>query len=317
MVCGRHITVLGVCLIALAPWLGAPLAKALAAGQGATVTANPAPTPEQLRALTARAIENQHRDDRALDEYERIERAITRKSENTEIVTDITNRYVPSATGNIKLKLAENGNAVSPELYRQELEYAVNALGLPAHPTDRYKEDLAKYQKRVHDHTELVDDAGRAFRVTWAGRETRADSTAPHGQRTLMKFLLDPDPAFKPVNRFAVIFQHIHATLWVDEEQVQFARLEADVTTDIPFAGGVVGKVYRGGHIAMQQEEVAPGIWLPTLFSYNLDGRKFLFAFGVHERTEISRYRRIGPPSEALGIIRNELNTLAAAASSR
>ena len=103
----------------------------------------------------------------------------------------------------------------------------------------------------------------------------------------------------------------------MDEAQAQFARLEADITTDITFGGGIAGKVYHGGHVVMVQEEVAPGIWLPTLYDYELDGRKFLFAFGVHERTEITRYRRVGPPSEAVEILRNELTNLSAATPAR
>jgi hypothetical protein len=242
---------------------------------------------------------------------------ITHKGENPETLTDVTQRVVPSATGNVRIKLTENGAAVSPELYRQELEDAINALGRPSHPDDRYKDDLEKYEKRRHNRSELVDEAAKAFHVTWAGRETRADSIGPHGPRTLMKFLLDPEPEYKPINRFAAGFQHIHATLWVDEEQVQFARLEADIATDITFGGGVAGKVYHGGHVVVVQDEVAPGIWLPTLFTYNVDGRKFVFAFGVHERTELTHYHRIGPPAEALEVLRNELNTLTAAAPSR
>jgi hypothetical protein len=310
----RHIVVLGVSLLLLPSWPGTPSAGALASGQGAIITGNPAPSPEQIHSLLVRAIENQHRDDRALEEFERIERAITRKAENTEVVTDITERIVPSPTGNIKLKMSENGVAVPPETYRTELEFAVNALGLAMHPNDRYKEDQAKFDKRRHDHAELVDTTMNAFRVTWAGRETRADSS---GTRTLLKFLLEPDPAYKPINRFAVSFQHIHATLWVDEAQAQFARLEADIVTDIPFAGGVAGKVYHGSHVLMVQEEVAPGIWLPILYNYEVDGRKFLFAFGVHERIEVTRYRRVGPPAQAIEIVRNELNNLTAGSPSR
>jgi hypothetical protein len=310
----RHIVALGVSLLLLPSWPGIPSAGALAGGQGAIITGNPAPTPEQIHSLLARALENQHRDDRALEEFERIERAIARKGENTEVVSDITERIVPSPTGNIKLKMTENGVAVPPETYRSELEFAVNALGLVMHPNDRYKEDLAKRDRRRRDHAELVDTTIHAFRVTWAGRETRADSS---GTRTLLKFLLEPDPDYKPINRFAVIFQHIHATLWVDEAQAQFARLEADIATDIPFAGGVAGKVYHGGHVLMVQEEVAPDIWLPTLYNYEVDGRKFLFAFSIHERTEVTRYRRVGPPAQAIEIVRNELNNLTAVTPAR
>jgi hypothetical protein len=310
----KHIVALASCALALALWLCAPPARALAGGQGAIITGNPAPTPQQIHSLMMRAIENQHQDDRALEEFERTERTVARRGENAEILTDLTERIVPSAAGNIKLKMAENGVPVSPELYRTELEFAVNAVDLAMHPNDRYNEDLTKVDKRRHDHAELVDAAPKAFRVTWAGRETRVDSSGP---RTLMKFLLDPDPDYKPINRFAASFQHVHATLWVDEAQAQFARLEADIATDITFGGGIAGKVYHGGHVVMIQEEVAPGIWLPTLYNYELDGRKFLFAFGVHERTEITRYRRIGPRPQAVETLRNELNNLTAATPTR
>jgi hypothetical protein len=310
----RQFAGLGVCLMVLAPWAGTPTARTQPSGQGAIITGNPAPSPEQIHSLIMRAIENQHRDDRALEEFERTEHAITRRGENAEIVTDLTERVVPSGSGSVKLKLEENGVPVSAELYRRELEFAVNALDLALHPNDHYKEDLAKSERRRRDHADLVDTSTKAFRATWAGRETRTDLA---GARTLMKFLLEPNPDYKPINRFAASFQHIHATLWVDETQAQFARLEAEIATDITFGGGIAGKVYHGGTVVMVQEEVAPGIWLPTLYDYEVDGRKFLFAFGVHERTEITRYRRVGPPPQAVEFLRNELNNLTAGAPSR
>jgi len=290
------------------PWLGAPLpALAQAQIQAATITGNPSPSPEQIHALIARAIENQHRDDQALLEFERVEHRVGHSGENGDVATDIVERILPSQADNIKVKLSEKGVPVSPELYRAQLVFAVNQFTLAMHPNDRYKEDLAKFEKRRHDRSDLVDTAQKAFRLTWAGRETRNDPTGSH---TYMKFLLDPDPAYQPINRFAASFQHVHALLWVDEAQAQFARLEGDVATDIPFAGGLAGKVYRGGHVSMQQEEVAPGIWLPTAYTYDVDGRKFVFGFAIHERTEITHYRRVGPPAEAIEIVRNDLNNL-------
>jgi len=193
-------------LIVLAPWPGAPPARALPGSQGAIITGNPAPSHEQIHSLIMRAIENQHRDDRALEEFERTEHVIARKGENAEILTDLTERVLPTGTGNIKLQMAEKGVPVSPELYRHELELAITVLDLATHPNDRYKEDLAKFERRRHDRAELVDTATNAFRATWAGRETRTDSTGAHGARTLMKFLLEPDPNYKPINRFATSF---------------------------------------------------------------------------------------------------------------
>jgi hypothetical protein len=309
MIHRRHKAALAACSMALAAGLGIPQVQALPRSQGPTISANPAPSPEQIHSLIQRAIENQHRDDRALDEFERTEHSVTRKGENGEIITDLSERIVPSPAGNIKLRLSENGVAVSPEVYLHEVEFAVNALNFAIHPNDHFKEELAKFDKRRHDHAELVDTTMQAFRLTWVGRETRTDSAGTH---TFLKFLLDPNPDYKPINRFAVVFQHIHAALWVDESQAQFARVEADIATDISFAAGIAGKVYHGGHVVIVQEEVSPGIWLPTLYNYNVDGRKFVSPFAIHERTEIGRFRRVGPPPEAVEIMRRELNNLSA-----
>ena len=314
MIQRSHIAALGMCLITVASWMGVSHAQALTGSPAAIITSNPAPSADQIHALIVRAIQNQHRDDLALQEYERIEHKIVRSGENADVTDDITERILPSSAGNVKLKLAERGVPVTPQEYRNGLQIAENIFSLAIHPNDHYKEELAKYERRRRDRSDLVDTAMKAFRIKWAGRETRTDSNGP---RTFIKFLLDPNPDYEPINRFAASFQHVHAVLWVDEAQAQFARLEGDVATDIPFAGGIAGKVYRGGHVVMEQEEIAPGIWLPTAYTYDVDGRKFLFAFGIHERTEITHYRRIGPPTQAIEAVRNELNNLPAVTSVR
>lgn len=296
------------CLIFLAQIIVEP--PGAAGAQGATVAGNPAPTTAEIKSLISRTLENQHRDDRALAEFERVEHVVTRKAENGEILSNHKNRVIPSGTGTLKLSMDENGSAVPAAQYRSQLEYAVSALELAVHPNDRYKQDLAKFERRRKERAELVDEAAKAFRFSSARRETRAVSGG--APRTLVKVVLEPDPDYKPSTRFATIFQHVHATLWLDESQAQFARLEGDIASDVMFGGGIAGRIYHGGHFVIEQQEVAPGIWLPFLYTYDVDGRKFLFSFGVHERTEVSQYRRIGPPAQAVETLRSELNGLAA-----
>jgi len=255
--------------------------------------------------MVARVVENQHRNDQALEEFERVEHVVSRKGgDNSPVLFDRTDRVMPTGTGNMRLRMAQDGSPVSPDLYRRELQIALDALELAIHPNDRLKQDLTKFEKRRRDRAELVDAAAKAFRITWAGRETR-------GSRTFAKFLLDPDPDYKPTSRLTGIFEHVHAVLWVDESQAQIARLEGDIATDITVGGGIIGKVYHGGHFLMEQSEVAPGVWLPTLYTYDVDGRKFLLSFGLHERTEVTRYRHVGPPAQSIEIIRDEFNRMA------
>jgi hypothetical protein len=279
-----------------------------AGAQGDSIAANPAPTPAQIHALFMRAIENQHRNEKLQDEeFERTERVITHKDgSSSEVASDHTARVLPTGTGIMRIDIPMDHSAASMEAYSRDLRQAIAAYELAIHPNDREKEDLIKFEKRRRERTELLDNAGKAFRATWAGRET-------HGSRTFEKFLLEPNPDYRPTTRFGSVFEHVHAAIWIDEQETQMARIDADIDSDIAFGGGILGKVYRGGHIVMEQQEVEPGIWMPTLFTYDVDGRRFLFGFGVHERTEISAYRRLGPPEQAIEIIRKELNGLLAA----
>jgi hypothetical protein len=284
--------------------------SAAAGGQAAARPTESAPTTTEIKSLVSRTLENQHRDDLALAEFERTEHVVTRKTENGEILSDHTNRVIPSGTGTLKISMNENGSAIPTAQYRSQLEYAVSALELAVHPNDRYKQDLAKFEKRRKERADLVDEAAKAFRFTSAGRETRAVAGGP--PRSLVKLVLEPDPDYKPSTRFATIFQHVHATLWMDESEAQFARLEGDIASDVMFAGGIAGRINHGGHFVIEQEEVAPGIWLPSLYTYDVDGRKFVFSFAVHERTDVTHYQRIGPPAQAVETLRSELNALAA-----
>ena len=276
------------------------------AGAAAQGSSDSSPTPAQVQALFSRAIENQHHNEEVLEEFERVERVVTRnEGDSTAVASDHTSRVIPTGTGIIRIDVPMDHSPASMAAYRRDLRQAIAADQLAIHPNDREKQDSAKFEKRRRDRAELLDDAGKAFHAKWAGRETR-DS------RTLAKFLLQPNPEYHPATRFGAIFQHVHATIWIDEGESQMARLEADIDSDISFGGGILGKVYRGGHIVMEQQEVQPGMWEPALLTYDVDGRKFIVGFAIHDRTEISGYRRLGQPAQAIEIIQKELNSLEA-----
>ncbi len=288
-----------ICLIAL------PLALALAGtGFGRVRADDRAPSPEELRALVVRVISNQHRDDAALEQYERIERRQVRKSKSdTAPAEDKTFRVVPTGTGTVRVQVEERGRPVDAELYRRQLRDLEQALLWALNPAEsKQKQRVEKGNRRARERAEMVDVVRDAFRYTWLGRETR-------NGRTLARLQLDPNPAFKPTTRNTSLFKAVRATVWVEEGAAQLVRLEAELIRDISFGGGILGKAYRGSRFVIEQAEVAPGVWLPTRYDYNFTGRKFVFGFELRELTETSHYRRIGPPREALLAIRRELGS--------
>ena len=262
-------------------------------------------SPADVQALAQRAIANQHGDDLALDQFERIEHTQVRKPGANPVVTQETlNRVLPTGTGTMRLPLAAPGKPANPVTYHDGLVYLANVLSMVSQPDAVEQQTLARYRKRQQQRADMVTTIGGAYRFSWIGRETRDG-------RTAIKLQMDPIPGFHSANPIAQAFTHVRAIVWIDESTSQMMHLEAEVTSDVYFGAGIIAKLYRGGRFVMDQSEVAPGVWEPVRYQYDLDGRKFLFSFGDHETTEFSQYRRVGAPAEELQAIRNELSTAA------
>jgi hypothetical protein len=268
-----------------------------AGSQGATALSS-----AEMRARAERLIANQHKDDRAIGQYERIERHLERTGGPIERpIEDRTYRVVPTGSGTLKILLNDGGVPTDPTQYRRQLQAWEDVLELMLKPDDsRAKTAYEKYNKRNHDRAELVDAMGEAFLASFEGQEMRNGRLCDVVQ-------LDPNPNYHPHSILQEALTHVTAKVWVDHDSDQLVRGEAHIARDISFGGGILGKLFRGGVFSMEQAEVEPGIWLPTRLQYDFEGRKFLFAFAQHQVVETSHYRRVGWPQEALVLVKNEL----------
>jgi hypothetical protein len=297
----------GISVLTLAPVLAAFCATALIPVLPAQETPASQENPlsdDEIAALADRAIANQHRDDTAGKQCEHVEHQVLRSNATDgRTIEDRTYRVVPTGTGTLKLLLKLDGHAVDPNTYRKQLLDWQQVLQIGSNPSDpRVKTALARSAKREQDRKDLVDAAREAFRAKWLGRETRDG-------RAYEILQLEPKPGFQPHNLAQELMMHVRVKAWIDQQSGQLTRGEAEIVRDIAFGGGFFGKVYRGGHFTIEQSEVAPGVWQPTRYQYDYMGRKFLFAFETHEYTELSHYRHVGPPAEALQIVRSELQS--------
>ena len=292
--------------------VSAPAGNLLAAGQAPArpAIASPSspqsneapPTTEEIRARTKILIANQHGNDRAIEEYERVELETERgPGMNPHVLGSKKYRVVPTGFGPYRILLRQDGNDVGNIEYRRELQRWEDALQLALNPSDsRTSEIKAKFEKKQRDRAELVDAMQEAFIPHWIGREMREG-------RFCDIVVLDPNPEYRPHSLLQEALSHVTVKIWVDHAANQLVRGEATITRDISIGGGIFGKLYRGGVIAMDQQEFAPGVWLPVRLQYDYTIRKFLFTSEEHKLVEISRYRRLGSPKEALAVVRSEL----------
>src|SRR5215470_5195358 len=281
-----------IALIFLAP-------PAVKAAQSVVPASEPAATPEPSK-LLGRVILNQKKDEAALDLYERLERLETRKNASDPVPSSVKiARVIPSGTGMDKIPVNPDGQPADAAAYRARLESLEHALALIVSNNRSQRDALEKYGKKRKDRNDLIDAARNAFNFTFVARE-------PRGDRLLAKYEMTPNPAFKPSSRLSSIFPKVHGFVWIDEDAGELARIEGDVTEDISIAL-FLGKIYKGSHFMQERYEVLPGLWQPTFSQYDFDGRRFFSGFSMHERTFYSNYRYIGPPKEAIEVIRKEL----------
>jgi hypothetical protein len=260
------------------------------------------PSDAEIQERTDKLLANQHRDDEALEEYERVERQVDRTGgDSSRVLEDKLYRIVPTGTGTLKILLREDGKDVDPSAYRQQLMAWRDVLELMLKPEDpRTKIAYAKATKKKQDRNELVQATRSAYIQNWLPPEMI-------NGRLCDVIDLVPDPNFHPKNIYQDAMIHVTAKIWVDRANLQLARAEAHVTKDLSIGGGILGKLYKGGVFSLEQAEMSPGVWLPVRYQFDYSARKFVFMVDEHQYIEVSQYKRDGPPKQALLVAQNDL----------
>jgi hypothetical protein len=276
-----------------------PAFAATSLGQEAAVPTPPQTEAEKV-ALLDLVLVNEKKGDQAMNFYERMERVELLKNLGDPQPGDIKiSRVVPAGTGVDHIPIGPDGKPADPDAYHAELvklEKALSWAGDDGHAQHDAYDKIAKKQK---ERDELIDATRTAFLYTYLSTETRAG-------RVLYKYSMEPNPAYKATSRTTAIFAKVRGFVWIDPEAGQLARVAGEVTGDIT-VGLFLAKVNKGSHFMQERYEMLPGLWMPSFSQYDFDGRKLFSTISLHERTFYSQYRRIGPPKEALAMIRAEL----------
>lgn len=276
------------------------LSGSLALGMACAQDPQPAKSEPQASDLFQRVLANQKRTDQELDLFERIERTEIRKTGSDPNPAEVKAwRVFPAGVANDRIPLSPDGKPISAESYRAELQKLEKLLVWAMQQGPGQNEALAKLARKRKERNDLIEATRAAFIFALVGREMR-------GERSLAKYSMVPNPKYKPTSRNAVLFKKVKGFVWIDEESGELAKVEGEVSDDASLAL-FLAKVNRGSHFMEERYEIEPGIWLPTFQQYDFDGRKFLLPFSIHERTWYTNYRRVGPPKEALEVVRGEL----------
>src|SRR5277367_744444 len=196
---------------ALTCLLGATITYSQRVPQSSTV--DPA-----LHSKFAQVVENQKKNDTAMDLFERIERVELKKNVNDPQPDVKISRVIPAGTGTDHIAVGPDGSPTDLVAYRAALEKLVTALSFAIGDGRAQHDAYEKIAKKHKDRDDLVDATRNAFIFTYISSESRAD-------RTLSKYSMLPNPAFKPTSRTTGIFAHVRGFVWIDDQALQLARV--------------------------------------------------------------------------------------------
>lgn len=134
---------------------------------------------------------------------------------------------------------------------------------------------LADPGKQRHRKQAEDDDTARALKVlralpsAFVYRDAGPWST---GNSTVERFTFTPNPKYSPPDLETQVLTAMTGELWIDPAQARVVRLEGRVQQDVDFGWGILGRLYKGGWITIDQADVG-GSWRIVKFQMAMSAR--------------------------------------------
>jgi hypothetical protein len=181
----------------------------------------------------------------------------------------------------------KDGEPLSPAEQHKEKHKYERTLRQRENETPEERE--ARIQKYQSDRA-FIRDIPNAFSFALEGEE-------PVEGRPAWVVRLTPLPGFVPATPHASMLQHLDGKLWIDKEDVQWAKAEAHVRDTISI-GWFVARIGPGASITLKQQRVADGLWLPEKAVINGVARLFVVhSKKLDEQITWSGYHKDTSPS--------------------
>lgn len=240
---------------------------------------------------------------------------------NAEKVDEILENYSYTATSTAREidksgKLIEkDSEAISFTFYKgYRITRQVAKNGKPLSPADQADEDK-KVEKQVAEIEKRIAEKERKQQKE---RDVSASSTGTPNEeggqnitiadalrgsllvnprrerlrgRDVIVFDYEPNPAFKPQTRLERVFALCNGAVWVDANDKQVVRLEANLSKTIKQFGGLAS-LKRGASFSLEQERVNNEIWLPSIADINLSVKILFGGINVNQLVKYGDYRK-------------------------
>ncbi len=147
---------------------------------------------------------------------------------------------------------------------------------------------LSDPDKQHHRKQSEDADTARAMkvlRVLPVAFLYRFEGAADRPTGTVEKFTFTPNPKFNPLELEMQVLTQMTGEIWIDVEHERVTRLEGHLQQDVDFGWGILGRLNKGGWIAIEQADVGEHQWRIVHFQMSMSGR-VVFKTRVFDTTE-------------------------------
>jgi hypothetical protein len=185
-----------------------------------------------------------------------------------------TKQMAETRDGLVALLVAVNDAPPSADDTQKEQARLDALLSDPAKQQHRKQSEEADTARAM----KVLRALPKAFLYQDAGPQTTASGTVE-------RYTFTPNPKFNPPDLETTVLTQMTGEIWVDTAHQRVAHLEGRLENDVDFGWGVLGRLYKGGTVVIDQADVGGGVWRITRFQMKMSGR-VLFKTRVFDTTE-------------------------------
>ena len=180
--------------------------------------------------------------------------------------SDTTKEIVETHQGGVARLIAVGGHPISAARAQQEVQRLHTLAGTPSLQAYRRGKELHD-ARRIQRFTRLLP---AAYLYHFAG-------SVPSPTGPLIRLTFIPNPAFTPPDFEARVMTGIRGEMWIDPQDSRIVRLEGHFFRTVDFGWGILGSLYPGGTMQLEQSKTQDCGWQLTRLSLHLDGKELLF----------------------------------------
>jgi len=245
-------------------------------------------------ALVRRASQNELKASNGNHPY----RYVLHKIDDNKITTK---EIIETKDGDVARLIAVNDKPLASDAQQTEINRLNNLAAHPELQAHRHKREQED-SNRANEMIRLLPDA---FLYKFEGMVD-----GPNGPCYRLSF--HPNPNFDPPDREAQVYAGMAGELWIDKAQERMVRLDAHLIADVEFGWGILGRLYKGGSILVEQADVGEHHWETTHMKLSLTGKALLIKSISFQTTEDAlRFEPVPPEMGYQNAIKMLLNSTA------